>query len=136
MDSDITPSILKKWRKEKGLTQTQLGKRVGLDKFAITNIEHGKRKISSPEQLILKLLMYGKLPFPVSTKLNELDFSESEWNFIATLSMREGFSNANDWISTKIRSYLAQIPQQTLPIRLIAAENSSSYSKNKTTRSE
>ena len=130
MESEITPSILKKWRKEKGLTQTQLGKRVGLDKFAITNIEHEKRKISSPEQLIFKLLIYGELPFPVSTKLNELDFSKTEWDFIASLSMREGFSNPNDWISTKIRSYLAQIPQQTLPLRL-AAEGAAKYSKNK-----
>ncbi|NCG08516.1 MAG: helix-turn-helix domain-containing protein [Verrucomicrobia bacterium] len=67
METDITPAVLKKWRKEKKLTQTQLGNRVGLDKFAVTNIEHGKRKISAPEQLLFKLLLRGELPFPVTT---------------------------------------------------------------------
>ncbi len=127
MKSDITPENLKKWRKEKRLTQTQLGKRVGLNKFAITNIEHGKRKISAPEQLLFKLLLLGELPFPVKTKLNELDFTQAEWKCIGALSIREGFRNPNDWISAKIKSYLAQIPQQTLPSRLHAAEGSAKY---------
>jgi transcriptional regulator with XRE-family HTH domain len=131
MDSEITPSILKSWRKEKGLTQTQLGNRIGLDKFAVTNIEHGKRKISPPEQMLLKLLIHGELPFPLLSKLNELDFTKPEWHFISMLSMREGFSNPNDWISAKIKSYLAQIPQKTLPSKLLAAEPPAKYPKTK-----
>jgi transcriptional regulator with XRE-family HTH domain len=116
MESDISPVVIKKWRKEKKLTQTQLGKRVGLNKFAVTNIEHGKRKISKAEQLLFKLLIRGELPFPVTTKLNELNFTVAEWECISALSLREGFRNPNDWISAKIKSYLAQIPEQTLPL--------------------
>jgi transcriptional regulator with XRE-family HTH domain len=127
MISDITPENLKKWRKEKRLTQTQFGKRVNLDKFAVTNIEHEKRKISAPEQLLFKHLLLGELPFPVRTKLNELNFTQAEWKCIGALSIRKGFRNPNDWISDQIKSYLAQIPVQTLPSRLHAAESSAKY---------
>jgi DNA-binding XRE family transcriptional regulator len=113
MESDISPVVIKKWRKEKKLTQTQLGKRVGLNKFAVTNIEHGKRKISKAEQLLFKLLIRGELPFPVTTKLNELNFTVAEWECISALS----------------KSYLAQIPEQTLPLQLLTPKSSTKYSR-------
>ncbi len=45
--------ILKQRRKELGLTQTQVGERVGVTSQAIFNYESGKRKIS--DEMLLKL---------------------------------------------------------------------------------
>jgi DNA-binding XRE family transcriptional regulator len=125
MKTNLSPVALKAWRQQNQLTQTQLGLKIGLDKFAITNIERGQRKISQPEQLLLKLLIYGELPFASPNKNNTLDFSEQEWRLIHSLSLREGFKITNDWLVMKIRIYLAQIPKESLPPNLMVAEEKS-----------
>lgn len=122
MKPNLSPGELKAWRQQNKLTQTQLGLKIGLDKFAITNIERELRKISQPEQLLLKLLIYGELPFASPNKNNNLNFSEQEWQLIHSLSLRENFKITNDWLVMKIRIYLAQIPKESYPANLLVAE--------------
>lgn len=116
MNQDITPEELKAWRKEEGLTQPELGAMVGMDKYAVTNIERGKRGISEAEQRLLKLLIRGEMPFPArSGYAPQIDFSEGEWAIMTRIAHRDGYHSARPWIVSKIRGYLAMCEPEFEP---------------------
>jgi transcriptional regulator with XRE-family HTH domain len=48
---------LKELRTARGLTQAQLGERVGLNRLAVQNMERGTRKIAAEEALVLARAM-------------------------------------------------------------------------------
>lgn len=109
MNIDITAEHLKEWRKAERLTQTALGEMIGLDKYAITTIETGRRKISDPEQRLLKLLIHGVPPFPSARGPYDpqLDFTHEEWALMTKIAHREGYHSARAWVIQRIRDFLA-----------------------------
>jgi transcriptional regulator with XRE-family HTH domain len=135
MSADITANSLKEWRKKEGLTQTDLGQMIGLDKYAITTIETGRRQISAPEQRLLKLLIHGEPPFPSAQNPYDprIDFTAEEWTIIDRIAKREGYHSARPWLVQKIRDCLAmrrEYPQQqATQFEQIPAEDPSPYVK-------
>ncbi|WOO40409.1 helix-turn-helix transcriptional regulator [Rubellicoccus peritrichatus] len=119
MASDITPESLKEWRKEQKMTQTEMGSLMGWEKLVVTNIETGRRKISDAEQRLLKLLIHGELPFNAPVSDDVLEFDQDEWGLIHRMAQREGYSDAKDWIVSKIRAYLSMLPKQSEDIPAI-----------------
>lgn len=109
MSNDITAAELKAWRKEEGMTQTELGEMIGWDKYAVTSIETGRRNISDAEQRLLKLLIRGEAPFETQRGPwdPQIQFSEQEWALMTKIALREGYHSARSWIVAKIRGYLA-----------------------------
>lgn len=130
MNNDITPSELREWRKKEGLTQTELGAMIGLDKYAITTIETDRRYISAPEQRLLKLLIRGELPFSDRTRPwdPQVDFTETEWSMMTRIAHREGFHSPRPWIISKIRGYLSMVEPDEA-----AAEDKNPYNSDKKT---
>ena len=134
MKNDITAEHLKEWRKAEGLTQTALGEMIGLDKYAITTIETGRRKISDPEQRLLKLLIYGEPPFPSARGPYDpqIDFTHEEWGLMTKIAHREGYHSARPWVIQRIRDFLAMrqaYPEQNT--NLSVAEDHATYQKAK-----
>lgn len=109
MSADITSQELKAWRKEEGLTQTELGKMIGWPKLVVTNIETERRSISDAEQRLLKLLIRGEAPFETHKAPwdPQIEFSEQEWALMTKIAFREGFHSARPWIVAKIRGYVS-----------------------------
>lgn len=121
MNEEITPSRLKEWRKMEGLNQEQLAQMVGWDKLIVSNIETGRRNISDPEQRLLKLLIYGEMPF--ETKRGpwnpQIEFTDTEWSIMTRVAHREGYHSPRAWIVQKIRDCLAmrrEYPEQQLRV--------------------
>ncbi|MEM7790027.1 MAG: helix-turn-helix transcriptional regulator [Verrucomicrobiota bacterium] len=126
----ITPEQMRIWRQNAEMTQETLGKHLGLKKVAITKIEGGKRKISDPEQKLLRLLMFGELPFHnpvIETKNSTLEFTPEQWEIIHKTAQQEGYTDAKQWIVDKIRSYLRMNPQTSQS--QIAAESAAPYNR-------
>ncbi|MEM8866768.1 MAG: helix-turn-helix transcriptional regulator [Verrucomicrobiota bacterium] len=128
----ITPAQLREWRNQTGITQAELGQKLGLPKIAITKIEVGLRKISDPEQKLLKLLIYGELPFHnelIDEKTTQLDFSPEQWKIIQKAAIKEGYTDAKRWIVDKIKSYLRMNPNTASD--QLAAEAAAPYNLKK-----
>ncbi len=125
---ELTPAQIRTWRQERGITQEKLGEQLGLKKVAITKIESGQRQISQPEQKLLQLLIYGRLPFitpEIEAKHSQLDFTADQWRVIQKAARSEGYPNTRDWIVDKIKSYLRMNPQTAKD--QLAAENAAAY---------
>jgi transcriptional regulator with XRE-family HTH domain len=132
MSEEITPERLKSWRKIEGLTQSALGEMLGWDKLMVTKIETGRRKISEPEQRLLKLLINGEPPFPSAQSPYDarIDFTSEEWTIMDHIAKREGYHGARQWIVQKIRDCLAMrqaYPEQQTPTPIAAASDQSTY---------
>lgn len=116
MNEDLTGSDLREWRRAEGLTQAELGAMIGLDKYAITTMETGRRNISPAEQRLLRLLIRGEMPFSSSSRSGyapQIDFTEAEWAIMTRIAHREGYHSPRPWIVAKIRAYLAMCePEQ------------------------
>ncbi|QYY34503.1 helix-turn-helix transcriptional regulator [Ruficoccus sp. ZRK36] len=74
----ITKEFLNQWIADKGMTQVEFGELVGWDKYAIHGVLSGKRKIKAPEQRLLNLLIFGKLPHGYAKADTTLEFSNNE----------------------------------------------------------
>lgn len=129
MTADITPQELKAWRKAERLTQPELGEMIGIDKYAITTIENSRRKISEPEQRLLKLLIRGEAPFETNKAPWDpsIEFSESEWSMMHRIAIREGYHSARPWIVAKIRGYIAMTEATNTELKV--AEDQSPFGK-------
>lgn len=127
MSKEITSNSLKQWRKAEGLTQADLAEMIGWDKLVVTNIETGRRKISDPEQRLLKLLIHNEPPFPSAQNPYDprIDFTAEEWVIMDRIAKREGYHSARPWVVQKIRDCLAmrqEYPQQQAAPQLVAEE--------------
>jgi transcriptional regulator with XRE-family HTH domain len=109
MKPDITPESLKSWRKAEKLNQARLAEMIGWKPLIVTNIETGRREISEPEQRLLRLLIYGEMPFERSQGPfdPQIEFTDSEWSLMTRLANRDGAQSTRKWIVEKIRAYLA-----------------------------
>jgi len=109
--SEITAQDLIDYRADEGLTQAELGSFVGLDKTAIAKIESGRRRITNAESRLFQLLIHGAPPFDIPAESdsgeNALEFTAEEWHLVQILAQREGYTSAREWITSKIRAYLA-----------------------------
>ncbi len=57
---ETLPQQLKYLREQEGLSQTELGKRLGIDRGIISHIESGRRNVSV--NILVRLSQYFKLP--------------------------------------------------------------------------
>lgn len=116
MSNDITPERLKSWRKAEGLNQTELGQMLGWDKIIVSSIETGRRRISAPEQRLLKLLILGEPPFQKEDDPwnPQIDFTQEGWSIMTRISHREGYHSPRAWIVQKIRDCLAMAANRDL----------------------
>ena len=112
MNEEITPEALKHWRKSMGMTQTQFGELIGWDKYVVTNIENGHRKISIPEQKLLRIVMSGGVDCVDLEGKYRIDFTPEESEIITRMAHREGYTDAGKWVASKIRAFLAMLPPE------------------------
>lgn len=108
--SEVTAANLKCIRGARGMNQEQLGAILGLSGYHISNIENGRRLLSTAEKSLLDLYFFGTIPFEiVNEKLlgKVLDFTPRQWDVIRILANKEGKQTPGQWIAGKIRDYLA-----------------------------
>jgi len=116
---EITTQILREWRRKEGLTQTELGEVLGLDKSAIAKIENGFRRISGPEQKLLAGYIYGQNPLALPEKQDDrLQFSDDEWETIAAMARRDGYANPREWVVDRVKTYIRMSGGETLSSRV------------------
>ena len=112
--NEITPASLHEWMKKNRYRQAQIAQKLGTSATTVSRWLSGVHDIPSAEKKLLAYLMHGKLPFEpahaAANTSNKLNFTAEEWRVIEILRRREGFENADSWIATKIRIYLAQVP--------------------------
>jgi HTH-type transcriptional regulator/antitoxin HipB len=68
---------LRQLRKEKGLTQTQLGSRVGLDQKKVSMVENGNQ--NSRLDTLFRLLSALEVGFLIHPKLEPTSTNEDSW---------------------------------------------------------
>jgi len=103
----VTAQMLREWRRKEGLTQTEMGEMLGLNKGAIAKIENGYRKITGPEQKLLAGYVCGQNPVERAAKEGgRLKFSDDEWEAIAAMSRRDGYVNPREWVVDRVKTYI------------------------------
>lgn len=108
--TEVTAENLKFVRGSQGMNQDQVAGILGLSGYHISNIEKGRRALSSAEKSLLDLYFFGKIPFEiVSEQLlgSVLEFTPRQWDVIRILANKSGNRSPGQWIAEKIRDYLA-----------------------------
>lgn len=105
---------LRRCIEEHSKSRPQISQDIGISNTTLGRWMNGDRKISGPDEKLLRLYFYGEVPvgfhFGGQMASKALAFTEEEWKIVVILSRRSGFSNPIDWIREKIRGYLENHP--------------------------
>lgn len=99
----ITPEILKEARKRQGLTQKQFAELLCIGETAYNLLEKGRRPISRQVKRLAELTLFCGID------RHKIEYTHEEWQQIEGAANREGFSNPEKWIASKIKAYLAML---------------------------
>lgn len=125
--SDITAKEMREWMDAKGHTQESMGAMLGTRASTVSRWLSGKVEMPLPMKKLLAYLIRGEMPFPIQRNDEGwyLDFSPEEFAVIQCLARRDGFSSPEEWVTAKIRAYLAM--SNVEPPNVLAAEEQTPY---------
>lgn len=128
--TEVTAENLKLVRGSRGMNQDAIAEILGLAGYHISNIEKGRRALSSAEKALLDLYFFGKIPFEiVSEKMLScvLEFSPRQWDVIRVLANKAGKISPAEWIAQRIRDYLCFNEQAREQERLLSEAKTSRF---------
>jgi len=100
-------SEIREWRIKHGYSQSELAKVIGQKPIAVSKIECGNRLISPAEQKLLENFIRSIDAKDQDKDPIELCFTKEEWSKLSSISFSEGFTDAKQWIVSKIKNYIA-----------------------------
>lgn len=106
---NITPEFLQNWLTENGKKASWLATTLHITPGSVSRWLTGKHPIANSDQALLKLLIWGEMPFEiVGEKLltRVLEFTEDQWKVISILAKRQG-TTPRAWIAEKLQTILA-----------------------------
>ena len=106
-------SELKQWREKRGLSQRELALQLDISDSAVNRWENGQ-DIPGPVQLLLKLLMHGKMPFGTVEDTSEVEakhfwqlkMSLADWHKLECLAGTAGYASVRDYLLSLIQEHL------------------------------
>jgi transcriptional regulator with XRE-family HTH domain len=119
---ECTAENLHELRRARGMNQDAIATILGLAGYHISNIEKGRRALSSAEKALLDLYFFGKIPFTIVNEkmlTSVLEFSPRQWDVIRILANKAGKISPGEWIAQRIRDYLSFNEQARDEARLL-----------------
>ena len=94
---------MKEARRRQKLTQKQFAELLCIGETAYNLIEKGRRPISRQVERLAELTLFCGID------QNKIEYTHEEWQQIEGAANREGFSNPEKWIASKIKANLAML---------------------------